>query len=367
MRILYLSNINNYHTIKWCRYFSGQGHDVHVAGFEQPGEDAAAELAGVHIYWLKNDSERLGSELQKLGYMTTVGKARRLIDNLGPDVVHAHYASSYGLVCSLACRRPYYLSVWGNDVYAFPKKSPLHRALLKRSLGGCAWLLSTSEAMAQETRKYTDKPIAITPFGVDMELFGPDKRDKRDGGLVVGAVKGLERKYGIETLLRAVAELHDRRPDLDVELRIAGTGTQEPELKGLAERLGMGGYVTWLGFIPQREAAREWANFDVGVVASESESESFGVSAVECQASGTPLVITDIPGLMEACDGGGTALVVPRGDYRALSSAIERLAGDPGLRASMGGRGRSYVAATYEVNACFAKVEEMYERNLGVG
>lgn len=362
MRILFLSNINNYHTIKWCRYFSRRGHDVHVAGFERPGEDAAAELAGVHIHWLENGSKRLGSELQKLGYMTTVGEARRLIDGLAPDVVHAHYASSYGLVCSLACRRPYYLSVWGNDVYAFPRRSPLHRLLLKKALRGCTWLLSTSEAMAQETRKYTDKPIAITPFGVDMELFSPDKRDRSAGGFVIGTVKGLERKYGIDTLLRAVAELHGRRPDLGVELRIAGAGTQESELKGLAESLGMGGYVDWLGFIPQREAAREWANFDVGVVAS--ESESFGVSAVECQASGTPLVITDIPGLMEACDGGGTALVVPRSDYGALSYAIERLADDPSLRISMGARGRRYVAAAYEVDACFSKVEDMYERNM---
>ncbi len=366
MRILYLSNVNNYHTLKWCRHFADRGHEVCVAGFERPGDRSLRDLAGVQVRWLENGSARLGSEVQKLGYLSTVGAARRLVEEFAPDVVHAHYASSYGLVCSLACRRPYYLSVWGSDVYDFPKKSPLHRALLKRSLARCSWLMSTSEAMAEETRKYVDKPIEITPFGVDMGLFSPAKRTRgEDGELVVGTVKGLEAKYGIDVLLRAVALLAERRPDLRVRLRVAGTGTREGELKRLAGELGLGGRVDWLGFVPQEEAAREWANLDVAVVPS--VSESFGVSAVEAQASGAALVISDVPGLMEACDGGRTARVVPRGDHAALADAVERLADDAVGRREMGREARLYVERTYEVGACFKRVEDTYRKNLEGG
>ena len=218
--------------------------------------------------------------------------------------------------------------------------------------------------MAKETRRYTDKSIEITPFGVDMQLFNPSLHDREsDSALVIGTVKALERKYGIQFLLRAIAELRDRRPDFDIRLRIAGKGTMEGELKALAEGLGITDVVTWLGFISQPDAAREWANFDIGVVSSESESESFGVSAVECQACGTPLVISDIPGVMEACDGGRTAMVIPRCDSIALAAAIETLADDPVRRAEMAARGREYVESTYEIGACFRRVEEMYERN----
>ena len=125
------------------------------------------------VHWLSNDSERLGSDIQKLSYFRTISQAKALIKEVNPDIVHAHYASSYGTICSFACKRPYYLSVWGSDVYEFPQKSFLHKAILKRSLDKATWIMSTSRAMAVETHKYTSKEIAITPFGVDMSLFNP--------------------------------------------------------------------------------------------------------------------------------------------------------------------------------------------------
>ena len=266
--ICYLANADNYHTYKWASQFSLRGYGVHVLSLEECRSEAIRELKNVTVHYLQNPSARQGSELQKLGYLSTVGVARRLIEELDPDVVHAHYASSYGLVASLACRRPYYLSVWGSDVYDFPRKSPLHRAVVRRSLAKPAWLMSTSRAKAEECAKYTGRDFEITPFGVDMGLFSPRKREPHEG-LVVGTVKALERKYGIDTLLRGCALLHDRRPDLGVRVRIAGKGTMEAELKALATRLGMDGYLDWLGFIPQEEAAREWAGLDIAIVESD--------------------------------------------------------------------------------------------------
>ncbi len=362
-RILFLSNCNNYHTLKWVSYFAGAGFDVHVASLEAPRPGNAGETKGVTVHWLANGSARLGAEIQKIGYMKTVSQVRQLIAKLDPDIVHAHYASSYGTICSLACERPYYLSVWGSDVYDFPQKSPLHRALIKHSLAKATWIMSTSEAMAEETRKYTDKDIAITPFGVDVDLFNPNKASAHDGFLV-GTVKGLERKYGIETLLHACAAVHKRNPDLRLRVRIAGTGTLEGHLHAVARELDMDGYVDWLGFISQEQAACEWASFDVALVPS--ESESFGVSAVEAQASGTPLIITDIPGLMEACDGGGTAVVVPRGDADALASAIESLANDSNKRKAMSQNGRDYIVKSYEYKKCFAHIRGIYESHKSV-
>lgn len=359
-RILYFANCNNYHTRKWAGYFAEEGFLVHVASLERPSEGNVGELDGVEVHWLANDSRRLGGEHQKLGYLGTVSQARRLIEEVNPDIVHAHYASSYGTVCSLACDRPYYLSVWGSDIYDFPKKGPLHRLIIRRSLDRCAWLMSTSRAMAAEASKYTDKDIAVTPFGVDMTLFNPDKAKPHEG-FVVGTVKGLEKKYGIETLLRACKSVHDSRPDLDLRVRIAGTGTLEGSLHRLSEELEMTDYVYWLGFITQERAAEEWASMDLALVPS--ESESFGVSAVEAQASGTPLIITDIPGLMEACDDGATAEVVKRGDAEGLARAIGRLAGDSRRRHEMAEKALGYVRQTYEYHSCFGRIEAIYESN----
>lgn len=304
------------------------------------------------------------STINKIGYLRAVRTVKRVVKSFNPDVIHAHYASSYGLICSLAVNRPYYLSIWGSDIYDFPRKSPLHRLIIEHALKRCAWPLSTSYAMAVEAKKYTDKGILITPFGVDMKLFSPIKGIKQHKGIVVGTVKALERKYGIDVLLRAVSLVSSRRPDLCIRLRIAGSGSLEDELKALASNLKLDDCVTWLGFVSQKMAAQEWGNFDIGVVPSVSESESFGVSAVECQACGTPLIISDIPGLLEACNSGKTSLVVPRGDYSALADAIEELADDSGYRSKLGERGRSYVVNAYEIDSCFKRVESLYFQNI---
>lgn len=361
MRILYYSDVNSVHTIKWCRYFADKGHDVHVASFTKIIPHTETQMQDITVHWLQNRSVVRGSEIQKLGYLCTIQQAKRLVNEVAPDVIHAHYASSYGFVASLAVKRPYYLSVWGSDVYDFPKKSFVHRAAIKRALAKPKWLMSTSSVMAKECQRYTNRHFEITPFGVDMKLFSPEKRIDHEG-FVIGTVKMLEKKYGIDCMLRACALLHDKRPDLNLRVRIAGTGSMAQQLRELASSLKMDEYLTWLGFIAQEEVVREWASFDIGVIVS--ESESFGVAAVEAQSCGTPLIISDAPGLVEACAHGKTAIVVPRRNPTDLAFALEKLADDPDLRQKMSLSGINNVKKSYEIDKCFEKVLKIYEENL---
>ncbi len=120
--------------------------------------------------------------------------------------------------------------------------------------------------------------------------------------------------------------------------------------------MGLDDLLTWLGFISQEEVANEWANFDCAII----PSESFGVSAVEAQSCGCPVIISDIPRLMEATKPGETSMVIPRGHVDALAEAIVKLYRNPDLRKKMGEAGRAYVRKNYELNDCFAKVEAMF-------
>ena len=223
--------------------------------------------------------------------------------------------------------------------------------------------MSTSKAMADETHKYTNKQIEITPFGVDMQLFNPNKRTRANDGLfVVGNVKALSAKYGIDCLLKAVSIVCNNRPDIPINVRIAGKGPEEYSLKKLAKDLCIDDRVVWLGFIPQSKAAEEWANFDIGVISS--LSESFGVSAIECQASGIPVIITDPLGLQEATNPGVTAIVISKNNSEAIAQSIIDLYDHPEKRLKMGNAGRTFVLETYELNHCFHKISELYMKNM---
>ena len=366
MRICYLSNANNYHTIKWCRWFSQRGNRVLVLSLDRCTNKEMLSLEGVEVHWLKNPANRDSGGIAKLAYLATAPQARREIRKFQPDVLHAHYASSYGLVAALAAEQDYYLSVWGSDVYEFPAKSPLHRAAIKYALRRARWVMSTSEAMAKETSKYTGKEFYITPFGVDMDMFSPTKRSRTegDGRFVVGTVKALEPKYGIDVLLRGAARAVELRPDIPLEVRIAGKGSQQRQLESLALELGIVDRVHWLGFIPQEQAAQEWADMDVAVVMSERESESFGVSSVEAQACGTPVIYSDIPGLMEAAGGGRIGICLRRSDTGMLAQEMIRLYDQSDLRFRLGDEGRDFASKTFGIDTCFERVEAIYIHNI---
>ncbi|MBQ6851724.1 MAG: glycosyltransferase family 4 protein [Oscillospiraceae bacterium] len=361
MKICFLYTVENAHIQKWCRYFHEKGHEVHLISVF-PGECAYAQ---VHVLDTKVDSKH-ASDAKKLDYLMHGKQLKALIDSIQPDIVHAHYLTSYGSMCAFSKVRPFWLSVWGADVYDFPKKSFLHKWLVKYTLSKAAHVLSTSRAMAEETKNYTDKPIGITPFGVDMELFSPAKRTRPadDGRFVIGTVKTLAKKYGIEDILKAAAMVLEQRPEIPLEIRIAGTGNQKEELWALGKTLGLDERISWLGQISQMQAAEEYANMDVAVIPSTLESESFGVSAVEAEACALPVIISRIPGLMEATNPGQTSLVVDKQAPEQIAEKLIWLYDHPEEARAMGLRGRAFANEHYEFNHCFEAVETLYTEAL---
>ena len=177
-----------------------------------------------------------------VGYFSMVPAVRELLDRIEPNnPLNAHYASGYGTTARLVNCHPYVLSVWGSDVYDVPHKSPLHKWLVKKNLRAADQLASTSHCMAEEIRtlalELTD--IAITPFGVDIATykgiapFGAVEKPK----LVIGTVKTMKPKYGIDTLIEAYAQLlslvRSTSTELlpEMELRLVGGGDQTIELE----------------------------------------------------------------------------------------------------------------------------------------
>ena len=356
MKILYIAPASSGHTKKFCDYFAAHGHQVHVISFV-PG---IIDSADVRI--IDTGASVLGGDFQKLKYLKAISFIRQQVKQLKPDVINAHYLTSYGGIMALTGIKNYIVSVWGSDVYDFPCKSFLHKMWVKFSLSRAGVLFSTSKAMADEAGKYTRKQFFITPFGVDMNLFSPDKstRAKNDGQFIVCCVKTLAPKYGIEYLIRAARLVKDKRPDINLKVRIAGKGIIEEQLKALTEELQLNGVVSFLGYISQEKAAEEWANADVSVIPSVIDSESFGVSAVEAQSCGSSVIISDIPGLMEATSPGHSSIVVPRRNPEAIAENIIKLYDDEELRHTLGRNGRKFVAEHYELNKNFQYIESLY-------
>lgn len=354
MKLCLLSDAGSVHTQRWAAALGARGHDVTVLSLRP------AALDGVRVINLAPPA-RLG----KLGYLTIVRNVRVHLAALEPDLLHAHYATSYGLLGALSTHRPLMISAWGADVFDFPRRSFLHSMLLKYNLRHADVIASTSHIMKAEVQKYTDREVQVTPFGVDTTMFSPALGGERNGpdGLTIGLVKKFEEKYGIRVLISAFELLARRHPKL--RLMIAGGGDQRPLMESIVDRLGLQSRVRLMPPVSHVRVPDLLHSIDIFAVPSVADSESFGVAAIEASACGLPVVASRIGGLPEVVIDEETGILVPPGDPAALAGALERLIESPDLRTRLGLNGRAFVERTYSWNDSVDRMERIYATACG--
>lgn len=361
MKIVLLSAASSIHTVRWANGLDACGHDVHVIS-QHSNIDSFAPNVSVHLLPYRG----------VLGYFLIVPSVRKLVKEIQPDIVNAHYASGYGTTARLVGHHPWLLSVWGSDIYEFPHKTQLHKWLVQKNIKTADKVASTSYCMADETRALCPqvKDIAITPFGVDMFFNNDSETDlsKHNNKIIIGTVKTMSPKYGIDTLIEAYAiVVNSLKTNLlfngkKLELRLVGGGEQTSELVALASRLGVADSVTFVGQVPHTKVFSELRKIDIYV--GLSRMESFGVAIIEAGAAGLPVVVSDAGGLPEVTVEGKTGFVVPREDPLAAARAIEKLVLDPKLRREMGRAGMEHVSKNYSWDECIKTMLKVYKETI---
>lgn len=356
-----LSDMGSIHTKRWVKSLSERGCSIMLFSFVENSVDFYANLNNVQVRCALAKESR--SNWDKAMYLKSVSTVRRLIKDYSPDIVHAHYASSYGLIGALAKSKkiPFILSVWGSDVYDFPNNVPFGKQIIRFNLKKADKILSTSHVMAKETMKYSDKKIDVTPFGVDTTLFKPRSFNETDE-FIIGNIKTLRPKYGIDILIKAADIVIKNNPSRKIRLDIYGEGPQKEELIRLSESLGIADKVNFMGFVNNDKLPAVYNSVSVSV--SVSDSESFGVVAVEAMACGCPVVTSDADGFTEVVDDAITGFIVPKRDVEATAEAIQRFIDNPDLRVTMGKAGRTRVERLYNWDDNVDKMMQIYHHIL---
>lgn len=327
-KLLLLADPASSHTQKWAMALAGYDIEMVIFGLNQAPPGLYAKYPQIRVtgpYLLKKEGG-----FSKLRYLRALPQLKALIAEFQPDIVHAHYATSYGLLGALSGFHPLVISVWGSDIFDFPRRSWLHRLLLHFNFRRADAIFSTSHVMAEETTRYTSKPIAVLPFGVDTEYFVPGSQRRIFGAneCVIGTVKNLETCYGIDDLLRAFAQIKQTYPLVPLKLLIVGGGSQLMPLKQLAATLGIAADTHFTGSVAHQDVAAYHQNLDIAVFPS--RAESFGVAAVEAMSCAKPVIVTRVGGLLEVSDE-RSAIQVAVNDPPALAQAIINLIRDPDL------------------------------------
>jgi len=357
MKVLILAPSKSIHTHKWALFYKDKGIDVKVVTFfDHFSAENAKEIDTITLPKLLPG---------KLSYISSVFALKKIIKQFKPDILHAHYVSSYGFIGALANFKPYYVSVWGRDVFQFPQQGSLNRKMVEFTLSKADVVCSTSHIMAKETNKYTDKKIFVTPFGVDMTKFKPIVNIKANDQITVGTVKALEDKYGIGDLIHAFAAIHTKHKNS--QLLIVGGGKQKDEYVQLTHDLNIAEVSTFTGRVPNDKVPEYINKMDVFGVPSTEDSESFGVAAVEAMACGVPVVVSNVGGLPEVVLEGKTGYVIPKENPKELAFAIQSLIENPEKSNEMGLAGIEHVKANYNWIDNANGMLDLYEKTLKEG
>jgi glycosyltransferase involved in cell wall biosynthesis len=349
MKVVLLSPGKSTH--KWATFYQKQGIDVTIVTFK----DHYSEQNAIEV------TTRILPKLLpgKLSYITAVFALKKILKEINPDVFHAHFASSYGLLGALVDYHPYFVSVWGTDIFKFPQKSDLNRKMIEFTLRKADVVCSTSKIMAEETKKYVNKSIEVTPFGANLSLFYPDPHQPRKN-FKIGIAKGLEDKYGFKDLFKAFSEL--RKKHYDIELMVIGNGPMFNEYQEICRSLGIEKSTKFIGHVANTEVPNLIRDLDLVVLPS--YEDSFGVTAIEAMACGVPVVAYDADGLKEVMINQKTGILVPMGQSEELSRTIETLLLDEERRKEMGCYGVEHVRQNYDWEENAARVVELYNKTM---
>lgn len=293
-------------------------------------------------------------------------RALRALDrSVGRPLVHAH-SSKAGALCRgvLPDRRRL---VYTPHCFAFAARfgagrrlayRAVEQALVARSgavVAVCEWerRLALRELIGAGgvTRTIVNGVEAPAPEPPDPELV-----EFADGLPLAGLVSVLRPQKDPLLAVRAGAAL----PAGAGRLAIVGNGELAAQVRQEIDRLGAADRVRWF---PYRGSVGGYlAALDLCV--SSSAWEAFPLSVLEAMACGLPVLATDVGGVSEAVEDGGSGRLVAPGDLVALSAALVELLHDRGTREEMGGRGQVVYGERYRVEPMVDAVAGLYDELL---
>ena len=204
--------------------------------------------------------------------------------------------------------------------------------------------------------------VVFVPNGIDSQKFFPATSDRCHSlrehfgvgaSPLVGIIARLSDVKGHAYLIQAMNELVHGMPG--VKCLIMGDGPLERELKEQVSHLRLEASVKFVKM--EQKPCEVLPMFDV--VAMPSLQEGLGLSAMEAQACGVPVVASRVGGLVEAVKDGETGILVPPRDHLALADALMKLLADKSLASRFGLAGREWIVKNFSV-------DQMAERTLGV-
>jgi len=300
------------------------------------------------------------------GFRRAMHGLRKVLDEADADILHSHLwpAARVGAYAVDPGRTRHVVHL--HDTWPWVSEPGLRgrvrrwwiRHMMRRSRAAYV-------AVARTAWEYHDHHLGLTPCdhrvifsGVKLDAFCPAQRKNhlgRNGAIRIGMAARFNLAKGHGLLIQAAAELRGRGHN--IELRLAGEGSEVGACRGLADALGMEETVHFLGAVSEIPSFLQ----ALDIFALPSLAEGLPISVLEAMAVGLPVVATNVGGTGEIVNDGETGLLIPPNDLPALVRALERLIEDQALRERLSLNGLSRVRRDFSWTVSAQRVSEFYK------
>lgn len=177
-------------------------------------------------------------------------------------------------------------------------------------------------------KQLTDVEPIIIYNGVDLNKYKPAEKSKVPLVLYLGRLKYYK---SLHVFIKAARNILEKMPS--VQFVIAGDGEEKEKLVDMTKKLSIYDKVKFVGKVSEEEKIRLYQQ--AWVFVNPSFMEGWGITTIEANACGTPVVASDVPGLRDSVNNPHSGILVPYGSINEFTVQITKLLKDDSLRAKM--------------------------------
>lgn len=283
MKICYIANAANSHTVKWVKHFVNLGNEVHVISYSK------ATIEGAHVHYIN---------FRLKNFPFKVHTVHKLIKTLNPDILHAQQANTCGLYATTIKNFNPIVSAWGSDILVDPEKSFLMKKIIQYVLKHSYYITSDSNYMSEKITKLggNKNKLLTFPMGIENDLISfKHKYNFSKKEIHILSYRRLEKLYNIDIIIKGFSKALKNHKNLYLD--IAADGSEYNNLKNLVESLNIQGNVNFLGKFERKDLGNIIINNDIFISIPSSDSTS--VSLLESMCCGIFPIVSNLPSNLE--------------------------------------------------------------------
>ncbi len=347
---------------------SKKGHEVHFITYSQP---VRLELLGanVHFHEVHVPNYPLFHyqpyELALSSKIVDMVKAHQI------DVLHVHYAIPHAYAGYMAKKMlheegidlPIVTTLHGTDI-TLVGSHPFYKTAVTFSINKSDAVTSVSQSLKEDTQRLfnTKKDITVIPNFIDLDKHKPTNKNCQRNLLAMPderVIAHISNFRSVKRIPDVIHIFHAIQKEIPSKLMMIGEGPEREKAEQLCVELNIENKVVFLG--NSNEVNKILCFSDLFLLPS--QTESFGLSALEAMASGVPVVSSNSGGLPEVNINGVSGFLSPVGDIKSMSqNAIHILKNPNDLETFK--KGAKSTASKFDIHQIVPSYEKVYKTAL---